>query len=169
MVAPARHDLAQLVEHPGQRVGDLRQEDDVGAAGDARVQRDVAGVAAHHLENHDAMVAGRRGLKAVEGVDRDVDGGGKADGGVGSGDVVVDGLGDADHGNAALPAQPVHDAHAAVAADDDQGVEPELTVALDEILRLVGLAAIGHGIGEGIAAIGGAEQRAAHAQDAARE
>ena len=41
-------------------VGNLRDEDHVGATGDTGGQRDVPGVAAHHFEDHDAVVARRQ-------------------------------------------------------------------------------------------------------------
>ena len=37
-------------------VGDFGQEDDVGTGGDAGVQGDPTGVAAHDLDDHGAMV-----------------------------------------------------------------------------------------------------------------
>ena len=44
------------------RERNLGQQNHVGAAGDARVQRQMAGVAAHDLDHHDAVVA--RGREA---------------------------------------------------------------------------------------------------------
>ena len=87
------------------RVGDLGDEDDVGAAGDAGGQRDMAGVAPHHLEDHDAVVARRGRLQPVERLGRDRDGGVVADRVLGRADIVVDGLGDADELDA-RPAAP---------------------------------------------------------------
>ena len=47
-------------------VRDLGQQDHVGAAGDAGVERDPARVAAHHLDAHHAVVARGRRVEAVE-------------------------------------------------------------------------------------------------------
>ena len=58
-------------------------------------------------------------------------------------------------------------AERAVAADDDERVEAELVKVLDDARRVVDLSvARRHGIGERVAAIGGAENRAAEAQNA---
>ena len=78
----------------------LRDQHDVGAAGDARGDGDVAGVAAHHLQHHDPLVAGAGRVQAVERLGGDGDGRRVADRPLGIGDVVVDGLGNADEGQA---------------------------------------------------------------------
>ena len=83
-------------------VRDLRDQDDVGAAADARVERDPARVAPHHLDDHDAVVRLGGRVEPVDRVGRERHGGvepeavGRAD------DVVVDRLRDADDRNAAL-------------------------------------------------------------------
>ena len=46
--------------------GNLGHQDHVGAAGDAGVQRDPAGVAAHHLDHHDPLVRFRRRVQPVD-------------------------------------------------------------------------------------------------------
>jgi hypothetical protein len=57
--------LADLVDVEGP----LGDEDDVGAAGQAGVQRDPAGVAAHDLDDERPVVGLGRGVQAVDGVD----------------------------------------------------------------------------------------------------
>ena len=115
---------------------DLRDQDDVGAAGDARVERDPAGVAAHHLDDHDPVVRFGGGVQAIDRV------GGEAHRGVEAervrrlDDVVVDGLGHADERHAAL-VELVRDGQRAVAADDDQRVELQLVEHLDAARRVV--------------------------------
>ena len=71
-------------------------EDDMGAAGDARGIGDPARVAAHHFNDDDAVVRVGRGVDAVDGLGGDHDGGVVAEGLVGAADIVVDGLGNAD-------------------------------------------------------------------------
>jgi len=48
--------------------GDFRDQDDVRAAGESGGERDPAGVAAHDLDYHDAMMRGGRGMQAVNGM-----------------------------------------------------------------------------------------------------
>src|SRR5205823_13935814 len=47
-------------------VGQLREQDDVGVARDARVDRDPARVASHHLDDHDALVRFGGGVEAID-------------------------------------------------------------------------------------------------------
>jgi len=83
-----------------------------------------------------------------------------------AGDVVVDRLGHADNGDAAGK-ELVADGQRAVATDDDQGVEREPVAGVDAPLRVVhGLAVALARVGEGVAAVGGAEDGAADPQDA---
>ena len=78
----------------------LGDQDPVGAAGDAREDGDPAGVAAHHLDDHHAVVRLRRRVQAVDRVGRDLDRGVEAERVVGADDVVVDRLRHADHRHA---------------------------------------------------------------------
>src|SRR6185437_4642139 len=146
-------------------VGDFRDQDHVGAAGDPGGERDVPGIAAHHLEHHDAVMARGGRLQAVEGFGCNRDRGVKADRVLGRADIVVDRLGNADEVDAALLGEPAQDGEAAIAADADERIEAELAHAGDDLFRAVAHAAIGHREGEGIAFVGGAEDRAAEAQD----
>src|SRR5438876_2277580 len=45
---------------------DLGDQNDIGAAGEAPVQCDPAGVSPHHFNNHDAPVASRRSVQPIE-------------------------------------------------------------------------------------------------------
>ena len=58
--------LENLAADTLERQRNFGQEDDVAAAGDARVEGDPAGMAAHHLENHHPLVAGAGGVESVE-------------------------------------------------------------------------------------------------------
>ena len=113
--------VADVLEGPG----DFGNQNHVGAAGDARVQGDPAGVTAHDFEDQDPLVAGGRGVEAVERVGRAVDGAVEAERERGGRQVVVDGLGNADDGDAEL-VELLSDRERAVAADANQPVEAEL-------------------------------------------
>ena len=80
----------------------LRNQNDVRAAGDAGVQRNPSGVAAHHFDHHDAMVRFGRGVQPIDGVGREVHRGVEPEAADGADDVVVDGLRHADDGNTLL-------------------------------------------------------------------
>ena len=138
---------------------DLRHQDDVRAACDARVGGDPPHVPPHHLADDDALVALRRGVQPVDGVRGDHHRGVEAEGEVGGVDVVVDGLGHADDRQALL----VHargGRERPLAADGDDGAD---AVALHRALHP--LQAVLHL--EGVDAAG-AEDGAAAVQDAAR-
>ena len=104
--------------------GDLREEDDVGPAAQARVEGDPAGVAAHHLQHHHPVVAGRGGVQPVKGLGGHGQGGVEAEGAVAAPEVVVDRLGHPDRPDP-VAGQLAGDPLAALAADHDQGVDPE--------------------------------------------
>jgi len=102
----------------------LRDEDHVRAAGQPRVQRDPAGVAAHHLHDQRPVVAFRRGVQPVDGLHGDVHGRVEAEGVVGGAEVVVDRLRHPDDGNPLL-AQAGGHAEGVLAADRDQRVDAQ--------------------------------------------
>jgi hypothetical protein len=161
----ARHDLAAdaVVAE-----GDLRDEDDAGAAGDAGVRGDPAGVAAHHLDDHDAVVARRGRPEAVERVGGEGHRGVEAEGDDGAAEVVVDGLGHADDGDAG-PEALEGDGEGAVAADDDERAESEVVEVLlrlgeDGGIDLLGLAVAD--LGGEAAAVRRAEDGAAEVEEA---
>ena len=103
----------------------LGHEDHVGAAGEAGVAGDPAGVAAHHLDDDHAVVRLRGGVQAVDRVRRDLHRGLEAEREVRAGEVVVDRLRDADDVHAVVH-QPAGDAERVLAADRDQRVDPLL-------------------------------------------
>ena len=142
----------------------LGNQHDIGAAGDAGSDGDMARVAAHHLQHHDALMAGAGRLQSVERFGGDGDGGRVAHRTLGLAHVVVDGLGHADERHARRRQQAAQDVEAAVAADADQPVETKLLQALDHLAGPVLQAAVRHRVGERIAAIGAAEERAALAR-----
>jgi len=98
--------------------GDLRKQDHVAPAGNARVERDPAGVPAHHLQHHHSLVAGRRRVEPVERVGRRGHGRIEAEGEGRAAEIVVDRLGHAHHGNAML-VELLRDAQRSVAPDTD--------------------------------------------------
>jgi hypothetical protein len=76
--------------------GLLGDEDDVGAARDPAHDGDPAGVAAHHLDDHDAVVRLGGRVQAVDRLRGDEDRGVEAERVIGRGKVVVDRLRHAD-------------------------------------------------------------------------
>src|SRR5699024_5851829 len=113
---------------------DIFRKPDVGSAGgNANFQRNPAGSCAHDLDDRAAMVGGDGVADLVDGLHRDVHRGVEADGILGAGNIVVDGAGKADAGDAG-PAKVAGAAEGAVAADDDQAVDPELTAVVGSLL-----------------------------------
>ena len=102
----------------------LGDQDHVGAAGDPAHDRDPAGVAAHHLDDHHAVVRLRGRVQPVDRLGRDRDGGVEAERVVGGREVVVDRLRDADDRELVLRVEPRRDAERVLAADRDERVEP---------------------------------------------
>jgi len=80
----------------------LGDEDVVGAAGDPRHHRDPAGVAAHHLDHHHAVVSLRGGVNPVKGLAHNIARGVEPEGVVGAPQIVVNGFRDAYNFGAAL-------------------------------------------------------------------
>ena len=102
--------------------GLLGDQHHAGAAGDAGVQRDPAGVAAHHLDDQHAVVRLGGRVQAVDRLGGDVDRGVEAEREVGAGQVVVDRLGHADDVDAEVGELGRH-AERVLAADRDQRVD----------------------------------------------
>ena len=145
------------------RVGDLRQQDDVGAPGDAGAQRQPAGAVAHDLGEDDPVVAVRGGVQPVDGLGGDLHRGREAEGRVGAGDVVVDGLGQRHHVQPGL-GQAQRVLRRPPAAEQDEGVQAVLLVVLDHLrTHVAGLAVDDHAV-HLVAA--GAQDRAADGEDA---
>ena len=92
LLRTALHGLAHAVDI----VGQLRQQDDVRAAGNAGIQGKPAGLVAHDLDAHHAAVAAGGGVDAVDDVSGDVYSGMETECHIGAVDIVVNGLGQAD-------------------------------------------------------------------------
>src|SRR5205807_311690 len=98
-------------------VGDLGDQDNVGTPGNSRGERDVSGIAAHDLEDHDAVMAGRRRLQPVERLCCHHHRGAVADRALGGADIIVDCLRYSDEIDPTLLGETAQDGKAAVAAD----------------------------------------------------
>ena len=145
-------------------VGDLRDQDDVRAAGHTGVQGQPAGLVAHDLHDEDPVVGGGGGMDAVNDIGGDLNGALETEGGVGAPKVVVDGLGQADDVQAFLTEQ-VGGLLAAVAAQHHQAVQPQAAVSIFHGLYLVQAVFVGLAhILEGLTA--GTQDGAAHGEDA---
>ncbi len=143
----------------------LRQQDDVGAAGQAGVQRDPAGVPAHDLDDQRAVVRLGGGVQPVDRLHRDVDRGVEAERVVGRVEVVVDRLGHADDVDAEV-AELGRDTQGVLAADGDERVHALLgQVRLDPLDAAFDLERVRPGRAENGAAAG---QDAADLGDAER-
>ena len=114
-------------------VRDLRDEHDVGAAGDARPEREPAGLVTHDLGDDDPMVAVRRAVQPVDRLGRDLERGREADRRVGLGDVVVDGLGQRDDVESGLD-EAKRVLLRAAATDAQEGVEVVPLVGPDDLV-----------------------------------
>ena len=145
-------------------VGDLGNDDHVGAGGDAGVQGQPSGLVAHDLHDEHPGVGEGGGVDGVDDRHGDVHGGLEAEGHLRAPQVVVDGLGQGDHVDAVL-AEEVGGLVGAVAPQDHQTVEPGLLHRGQHLLQL-GLLAVVPGLGhllEGLA--GGAKDGAAQGED----
>ena len=118
------------------------------------------GVAAHHLDDHHAVVRLGRGVEAVDGLGGDLHGRVEAECHVGAAEVVVDRLRHAQHRQAVVAVQPGGGAQRVLAADRDQPVEVEGGEVLPDPL---GAAVAREGVGARAA-----QDRAAAGEDAAR-
>ena len=147
---------------------DLGDQDDVAAAGQPGFERDPAGVAAHHLDDHHTVVGLGRRAQPVDRIGGGGDGRIEAEGDVRGGQVVVDRLRDADDRHAEL-LKAQRDPHRAVAADHDQRADPQLSEPRHDLGRAIVdplLAVDQRPDGERIAPVAGAEDGAAVRQDA---
>jgi hypothetical protein len=124
------------------------------------VRGDPARVAAHDLDDDDAVVRLGGGVQAVDGVRGDLHRGVEAEGHVGAGQVVVDRLRHADHLHA-VGREPARDAERVLAADRHERVDAEALHRRPHRRRAVGAALVR-------VRARGAEDRAAAVQDARR-
>ena len=149
--------------------GNLGDQNHVSAPGNAGMKRDPSGIAAHHFDQHDAMMAFGGGVQAVNGIGGDVQGGVKAKGNLGGGEVVVNRLGHADDMQALAP-EIAGDAQRAVSPNDDQSIQAQAAAVLQAEPGIVAghfLPVFHPAVGKWIAAVGGAENRSATRQDSA--
>ena len=105
-------------------------------------------------------------MQAIDRLGGHGDRGVEAEGVVGRGQIVVDGLRHGDDRNAHV-AQPLSDAESAVAADGDEAVDLQFADVTDDLAGAVDAIAATVGILERIAAVGRPQQRAAFRKDAA--
>ena len=127
-------------------------------------------MAAHHFHHDDAVVALGGGVQAIECFRGGADGGVEPERQLGAEDIVVDGLGHADHGQS-LERQVVGNLETAIAPDGDQRIEPRCMERGDQIVGAVALVLrtglVAADVAERIAPVGGAENGAADMGDAA--
>ena len=146
----------------------FRNQDDIRAAGHARVNGDPAGVTAHDFEHHHAVVAFRRGVQAIQRIRGAGHRGIKPERDRGGGEVVVNGLGHADDGDAGL-VHLLRDGERPVAAHGNQrGNAQRFHAALGFVHQFLGQLpgfAVA-GLGGKLSAIGRAENGAAAHQQA---
>jgi hypothetical protein len=131
------------------------------------VKRQPAGVAAHHLDDHHAVVAHGGGVDLVEAFAGGVHGGVEAEGALAAFQVVVDGLGHADAVDAVFD-QVRGAGHGAVAADADDGVELGGAHVIDHAVGDVhpfGLAVAFDGEALRVGLVAGAQDGAALGED----
>lgn len=98
------------------------------------MQRDPAGVAAHHLHQHHALMRLRGAVQTIDGIGRDGQRGVEPERHVGAIDVVVDGLGHPDHRDAFI-GQPGRRGQRALAADGDQYVDAVVVQCLPDLVE----------------------------------
>ena len=149
--------LTYLLHHVPVKVhGPLGDEHRRGTHGDAHIQGQITGAAAHDL-HHRAALVGLHGVpQLIHTLDGRVAGGVKADGIVGAADVVVDGGGDAHHLKGLpllgqLAGQGQGPPEGAVAADGHDALQPQQLAGGDGLLpalrrhKLLAAGGIQHG------------------------
>ena len=152
--AEARAEFLALLQAFGDDVQierNLRNQNHVRAAGHAGIERDPPGIAAHHFDDHHAVVRLRRAVKPIDGIGR------KIDGRVEPEQLTVPTMslsmvfGTPTIGMPCLT-KLMRDAERAVSADDDERVETELVEILDDARRVVdfAVAAVSTGYANGL-------------------
>src|ERR1700723_3116973 len=147
----------------------LRDQDDMSPAGNARLECDPAAVASHHLYHHHAMGRGRSGMNLDESIGGGLQRGIKSKGDLGGRKIIVDCLGSS-YDLHSLLEKLIGDFLRSVAADADDGVDPQLSGIGNYLCGNVALhfpPALDLLVGKWIATVGGAENRAAARQNAA--
>ena len=134
------------------------------------MQRDEAGVAPHHLQDHHAIVALGGGVQLVDGLHRRGDRGVEAEGRDRAADVVVDRLGTPTM-RMPFSNRLLGDGQRPVATDGDERLDAQVARVVEQLVGAVDLevapVVLEHRIGERIAAVGRAQDGAAQVGDAA--
>ncbi len=124
----------------------------------------------HHLHHDDAVVALGGGVQLVDRLDRGIDGGVEAEGRDRPAHVVVDRLRHADDLHPALE-ELLRNGQRPVAADGDDGVDPEACGVVEDLAGAidldVGAIGLAHGKLERVSAVSRAQDRSAQVRDAA--
>ena len=102
--------------------GPLGNQNHIGAAGNAAVERDPASIASHDLDDNDAVVRFGGGVDAVNGFAYDVAGSIESESVVGSAQVVVDGFRHAHDFDSSF-VELLRDRQGVVAADRDERIK----------------------------------------------
>jgi hypothetical protein len=122
-----------IVSHTTSKSKDLGNQDHVGGRRDPGVQRDPARVAAHNLDHHDPLVRLGRRVDPVDGLGGDHHRSVEAEGHHRAGEVVVDGLRNAND-RKALVSEAGRDLHRAIAADGDEGIDAKPAERLEHLV-----------------------------------
>src|SRR5205085_11268786 len=121
----------------------LGNHDHVGAAGDPAHDHDPARVAAHHLDDHDAVVRLGGRVEAVDRFGSDEDGRVESERVIGPVEIVVDRLRDADDGELVFLVQARRYSERVLATDRNEGVQSRslerLSYSVDAAFELVGI------------------------------
>ena len=154
--------------HGLQVEGDLRDQDGMGARRHAGVERDPTRVPAHDLDHEHPAVRGGGGEQPIDALGRHLDRGVEPEGGVSHLQVVVDGLGHADHAEAGVR-ELSSDGERSVAADRDQRLDPGVSEHADQLVGAVdagpGPVGLLHGERRRISAIGTPEDSSTEMRD----
>ena len=148
---------------------DLGNQDDVGAPGDSCFEGDPAGVPAHDLDHHDAMVRFRGGVDLVHGIGRGHERRIETECDLGGGKIVVDGFRHTDDVHSLLE-KLERDRLRTVPANADHGIDTQLARVGDDLIRNIAddfHAILDGAVVEGIAAIRGSENGTAAGQNSA--
>ena len=125
-------------------VGNFRNQDDIRAARDARVEREPTHLVSHDLDNKDSAVRCRRGVNAVNRIGRNLNGTLKTEGLIRAVEIVVYGLRQRDNVESLL-AQQVCRLLASVSAEHAEAVKPQLPVGRLHEFHLIVSVFIRHG------------------------
>ncbi len=149
--------------------GNFGDQDGLGGACNAGMQRDPAGIAAHDLDHHHPLVAFGSAMQAIQTLRCKADGRIETEGGEGLVQVVVDRLGHTHHPQPLL-VQGIGNGQRAIATNRNQCVDLLPGKKRQDVPRKIHVLrrAIGHFHRkmQGIALVGGAEDGAAKVSDA---